>query len=432
MRRSPIMFNQGMDTLGSAAEDAAFDIFDLSADDVVSNPEGEGGYNDPLLYRPSISHKNAKNKAYSSRIRPITNVHESTKTDGGKIVPWNIYSKWIYYWKKEGDKEGGIYIDCPSNDDKSRNSIITTAFFMLKDHDIQTFRDIAKTYFSRKKYHWSLFQILLDVQDPELQGQVKIMRYGNQLYDLIEAQRKSDASMGKVGTVVWDPFQGKDLLFKVYEGTGDSGQKMTKYDQCLFDDSKTGMTLTGKLEDKITMAQVNDPATRSAVREYLIKNSPKLVEKVKFQPWTESDEEKYVSMMKVIINDDRIFNDIVRETRRKGGLLAKKQYEMGGSSTSLDQPITAQFDASALPKAEPASNIASAVSEIAAATAAPAQAPAPIAATDTAPAAPMAQIATPAAASIVDASDNANATLLPTNETEQEQGEVAFDFSKLD
>lgn len=278
------------------------DFLSTSTGDIQTDDFQESNL-DPDYYRPAINHKEAKDRVYKGRGRFVPNVLDRNVQ---KI------SKYIFCLPNTGS-EGKFYVDTPEGEAAKKN-IVTQAFFALREHESITYQQIAKEHFSRKMYHWMLYMIMNDVQEPDLVGKVKILRFGKIINDKIEYESKIDASTGKTTEIaVHDPFEGKDLILHVNEITNDKNQKMTSYTQSNFDEL-SAISLDGM---KTRMVKNND--SMKTIFEYLQANSPDLT-KAAHKPWTEDDEERVIKSVQALVDDDNLFNQIYKKSYGKNFL----------------------------------------------------------------------------------------------------------------
>jgi len=267
----------------------------------LQNDDFDNSTADPDYYRPAINHKNAKDRTYKGRGRFVPNVHDRNIQ---KIT------KYIFCLPVAGDETSKFYVDVPEGEQAKKN-IVTQAFFALKDHESVTYQQIAKDHFSRKMYHWMLYLIMQDDQEPDLAGLVKIFRFGKKIDGKIEYESKPDASVQKTSEIaVHDPFKGKDLILHINEITNDRGQKMTSYDQSKFDDLSSISLDCGK-----TRLEKNQENMK-IIFEFLKENSPDL-SKCAHKAWTDDEEERIIKTVQFLVDDDTLFNQIYKKAYGK-------------------------------------------------------------------------------------------------------------------
>jgi len=269
------------------------------------------GETNPDLYRVSLDLETVKNRQYNARGRFVKD--PTWKGADGKFVA-KVYKK-MYYIINPDQPDRKMYVECPSNwNVPTSQNILSSAFFKLRDMDSVTLKRIANGNFNRLEYWWSLFQIMIDEQQKDLEGKVKILRYGKPVNDIIEAASKGQPALGKEGLDVFNSFKGKDFFLNVFEKTvedkekgGGATKKFPSYEKSSFDDAITSMQINNVRVN-------NDPAGRTAVLEYL-KDAPSL-RQMESTKWDEAMEQKVIESMRITIGDDNILNQILDDARK--------------------------------------------------------------------------------------------------------------------
>lgn len=283
-------------------------IFDMKAEDFEDKNEGNQFNQD--FYSPRLDLDTVKNKTYSARIRFVPNVY-SGKERKDRI------RKYTYYLPDPDNVGRKYYIDAPCNDPKAKD-IATNAYMMFvyeksKIYDqlvpIQVTKNCKEL--KRNTYNYSLVQVMLDAQQPEMQGHVKIFRYGKAVNDKCDLLIKGDLAVGRASVIPFDPFKGKDFLLTIVEGVNSNGNSTYDYDKSSFDDGIVAMSLDG---GKTRVPLNNDG--KKAIYEYLKNESPKL-DQVEFKPLTPQEEDKLVRTVRMLINDDYWFNKVYKYTYGK-------------------------------------------------------------------------------------------------------------------
>lgn len=255
----------------------------------VSKQEYSSGATNPDFYVPKVDDDKATNRIYKARIRFLPNWKDPAKS---KI------SKFLYFIANGEDK---FYVDCPSNFDAKKPNIITEAYFATWKHDTASVRQTSSN-FKRKSFYWALVQIVEDKQHPELEGKIKIMRFGNQIDKLIVKQAEEVAGRSKVN--VFNPFTGKELFLDIREKTFE-GEKQITYDESYFADERSAIMIDGK-------RVVPDPSSQPQVFEYLKANSPDLSQTYP-QQWDEETETKVIGAVRDLLGVPSIFNTIYKK-----------------------------------------------------------------------------------------------------------------------
>lgn len=310
--------------------DAAFEevdnMFGLEDEATKIIKEDDFSESNPDFYRPSISHKNAKNKTYSARGRFVPNPHDPAN---------HIVRKFIYYLPDPEFEDRNMYIDCLSNEKGKKSNIISEAYFHMYKHEYATFQQIAKKFFQRKTYWWQLFYIMIDEQDTDVEGKIKIFRYGTAIHDKIVSQATENPSLGKKATTVYHPFKGKDLLLHIGEKNYDdkSGGKTTKgvtYEQSEFDGDVTTFSLD--------QGQTRMPMTKEAaqqVQQFIKENSPDMSQ-IYYNPWDTETEDKAIMAVRNLIQDEKTF-DLVMKKAYKSGAVERAHIAMEHISAASDK-----------------------------------------------------------------------------------------------
>lgn len=297
-----------MSTENSAFNDASF--FDEDKEALITKEQKND--TNPDLYRISLDMDTVKNRTYNARGRFVKDIN--FKGEDGKYVA-KVMKK-MYYIINPTNTDQKMYVECPSNwKVPTSQNILSSAFFKLRDMDSVTMKRIANNNFGQKQYWWSLFQILIDDQQKDLEGKVKIMRYGKPVNDMIEAASNGQPSLGKEGIDVFNPFKGKDFLLNVFEkqiedkdAGGGKTKKFPSYEKSSFDDSIQSMMIGGKRVN-------NDAEGRTIVSEYLVKESPSLSQMASVK-WDDAMEQMVIDSMRITIGDDHLLDQILNDCRK--------------------------------------------------------------------------------------------------------------------
>lgn len=243
---------------------------------------------DPDFYRPSLKHDKIVEGKYEAKGRFIKNPRR------GQPDVMKVYA----YYLPNPEGKGNYYVTCTSNESKSKPNIITDAFFALKDHQVAAHRATAKRHFSRKIFWYSLYQIMDDRQQPELNNKIKIFRYGDAVNKLIEKEEKA-------GVIVNHPKNGVDFQLVIQEKSTENG-KFPTYEFSFFERKEQPISLdSGK-------TRVNWEADKMALAIHCRDNSPNLVEKVQHVPWSNDLEKKVIKTVRGLIDDDALFGKIYK------------------------------------------------------------------------------------------------------------------------
>ncbi len=274
-------------------------IFDLTEED-ISVDDGYGGERNPDFYGPSLKNKSVKEGYYKSKIRFVPNVNDKNL----QIVP-----KFIYYLPDPDNAERSFYVDCPSNfhGKGSRGNILSTAFFHLKDSESKVIRDMAKDFFSRKRYYWSLIQVIIDTFEEEEEGKIKIFRFGKQVYDMLEREKTDDPKVGKKGIIPHDPFNGKEFVLWIEKKQINENRQIVSYEKSYFDDKLTSISF-----DKGETRLESNAENKKLIFNFLKKSSPDLSQCMP-KEWDRQTEKKVIESVKSIIGDTGVFDVVYKK-----------------------------------------------------------------------------------------------------------------------
>jgi len=232
------------------ANEKEFDIFSVGVSDLDTGGEKKGGSD---LYAPKA--EQGSDGTYSSQIRFLPNPSNPRKPFIRKYV----------YWLTDSDGKG-FYVDSPST--VGDKCVIQDMFFKLRNSDSAVDNKMSEEL-KRKEVYYALVQIVTDKQNPALEGQIKIFKFGYKIKLKIddELNPKFDEPVQ-----VFDPFEGKNFELNISKKGG-----FPNYDSCKFM-SKTGpMVLEGE--------PVTDSAdSRTAILAYL--NAAPKLDSWDYTPWT--------------------------------------------------------------------------------------------------------------------------------------------------
>jgi len=112
----------------------------------------------------------------------------------------------------------------------------------------------------RREVFYALVQIVKDPQNRDLEGQVKVMKFGYKIKTKIDEELNPQFDEP---TQVFDPFEGKNFELVISKKGG-----FPNYDSCKFHGNKSPMTIEGEPVS-------DDDASRKAILE-LLKEAPEL------------------------------------------------------------------------------------------------------------------------------------------------------------
>lgn len=262
------------------AQDKEFDIFGVSVDDLDTGEQKTGGSD---LYKPKPDQ--GKDGVYSSLIRFLPNPKNPTKPFIRKFV----------YWLEDRDGNG-FYVDSPSTvGDKCP---VQDEFFRLRNSESAIEKKQSENL-KRREVYYALVQIIEDEQKPDLEGQVKIYKFGYKIKTKIdeELNPKFDEPC-----MVFDPFNGKNFELIITKKAG-----FPNYDSSKFQGSQKPMTLDGeKVKDT--------PESRKAILEYL--NGAPDLSNFDYTSWTEEERSKVMDVLSIYKSPGSNIDNISKNTNK--------------------------------------------------------------------------------------------------------------------
>ncbi len=132
-------------------------------------------------------------------------------------------------------------------------------FFKLRNSESAVDKKMSEGL-KRREVFYALVQIVKDPQNRDLEGQVKIMKFGYKIKAKIDEELNPQFDEP---TQVFDPFEGKNFELVISKKGG-----YPNYDSSKFQGSRTAMTIKG---ESVTA----DEPGRSAILDY-IKDAPEL------------------------------------------------------------------------------------------------------------------------------------------------------------
>jgi hypothetical protein len=230
-----------------------FDIFNLSVDDIDSYQRTESKGSD--LYKPTADQ--GKDGVYTSLIRFVPNPKNPQKSIVRKFV----------YWLEDGEGKGAYY-DSPST--IGEKCPVQDLFFKLRNSESAVDKKMAEKL-KRREIYYSLVQIIKDPQNPDMEGSVKVFKYGYQIKQKIDEELNPQFDEP---CQVFDLFEGKNFELKVTKSAGYNSFTASK-----FQGKRTALTIDGS-------AMGNTGDDRKKIMEYL-KEVPEL-DSFDFKPWDDS------------------------------------------------------------------------------------------------------------------------------------------------
>ena len=238
-----------------------YDIFNVSVDDLDTGEQKKTGSD---LYTPKPDQ--GPDGVYRSLIRFLPNAKNPRKPFIRKFV----------YWLE--DREGnGFYADSPSTiGDKCP---VQDMFFKLRNSESAVDKKMSESL-KRRENFYALVQIVKDPQNRDLEGQVKVYKFGWKIKTKIEEELNPQFDEP---TQVFDPFEGKNFELVISKKGG-----FPNYDSSKFQGTKSPMVLAG---EPVT----NTDEARKGILEYLT-GAPDL-SNFEYNPWTDETRNKVMNVL---------------------------------------------------------------------------------------------------------------------------------------
>jgi hypothetical protein len=261
------------------------DIFNLDANDFVEKTETR----ESELYKPDP--KKGKDNVYKSLIRFVP-FHKDPKKS--KVKKYS-------YWLTDPLTSDSFSVDCPSS--INQKSILQDTFWKLKKSPSVAEQKLSDK-FKRRENYYALVQILKDDQDPSLVGKIKIMKFGQKLNNIIQAELQPE--YGKPYNP-FDPFKGRVMALTVTIVAG-----FNNYDTSKFVGDENALMLDGKPIEQ-------NPETMGKFVEFLKANSPDL-SNYDYKEWTDETREKVKSVIENTVPTMRTTENITKEASRPSNI----------------------------------------------------------------------------------------------------------------
>lgn len=199
---------------------AEFDIFNLGVGDIETYKPKESGGSD--LYKPTADQ--GKDGTYRALVRFVPNPKNPSKS---------IVRKYVY-WLEDGNGNGSYY-DSPSTVGDS--CPVQDLFFKLRNSDSAVDRKMSENL-KRREVFYSLVQIIKDPNNPDMEGKVKVFKYGYKVKQKIDEELNPQFDEP---TQVFDIFEGKNFELVITKQGG-----YNAYDSSKFQGKRSAMTVNGK------------------------------------------------------------------------------------------------------------------------------------------------------------------------------------------
>jgi len=233
---------------------ADFDIFNLSVNDVETHKAAASNTND-VIYKPSAD--DGKDGTYKALVRFVPNPENPRKSLVRKYVHWLT------------DPSGsGRLVDSPTS--VGEKCPIQDAFFRLRKSDSAIDRKMSEKLKRREQYY-SLIKVIKDPQNPSMEGQYMIFKFGYKIKEKIDEELSP--AFGEP-TQVFDLFEGKNFEL-IITRQGD----YNNYDKSKFSAS-TSAVMVGDAPAERT------PESMQAIKAEL-ESAPSL-SVYEYKPWDDS------------------------------------------------------------------------------------------------------------------------------------------------
>lgn len=198
---------------------AEFDIFNLGVADVDTHETQASSGSD--LYKPTAD--DGKDGTYKAIIRFVPNPSN----------PRNSLVKKYVHWLTNASGDGKM-VDSPST--VGEKCPIADVFFKLRKSDSAVDRKMSDKLKRREQY-FALVKVIKDPQNPDLEGQYKIFKFGYKIKEKIDEELKP--AFGEP-TQVFDLFAGKNFEL-IISRQGD----FNNYDKSKFSSSTSAIDMAG-------------------------------------------------------------------------------------------------------------------------------------------------------------------------------------------
>lgn len=239
-----------------------FDIFNLSVSDLDTGDRQNSGGSD--LYSPKPDQ--GQDGTYRSLIRFLPNVKNPRKPYVRKFV----------YWLEDRDGNG-FYADSPST--VGEKCPVQDLFFKLRNSESAVDKKMSEGL-KRREVFYALVQIVKDPQNRDLEGQIKVFKFGYKVKAKIDEELNPQFDEP---TQIFDPFEGKNFELVLSKKGG-----YPNYDSCKFQGSKTPMTINGQ-----AVSDTNEG--RKMILDYL-KDAPDLAN-FDYKAWNDEQRNKIMNVL---------------------------------------------------------------------------------------------------------------------------------------
>jgi hypothetical protein len=259
-----------------------FDIFNLGVNDVDTHETQASSGSD--LYKPTAD--DGKDGTYKAMIRFVPN----------PTNPRNSLVKKYVHWLTNANGDGKM-VDSPST--IGAPCPIADVFFKLRKSDSAVDRKMSDKLKRREQY-FALIKIIKDPQNPELEGQYKVFKFGYKIKEKIDEELKP--AFGEP-TQVFDLFAGKNFEL-IITRQGD----FNNYDKSKFSSKTSPVEIDGK-------AATRTPEVMKAIKTEL-EATPSL-EPYEYKAWDGETLDFVNSILRNYLNPGSSIDSVVNKPAAK-------------------------------------------------------------------------------------------------------------------
>lgn len=204
------------------------DVMDFDSTNLeVFQEKPSNGARNANVYKTNPNNSKAEDGHYRSRLRILYN-------------PYSLKQSIVHQAEYAMSDQDGFFLVKSSLGDGDRNCPIFKSWKKLWFSGDEAKKEWAKKMYEKNESDWCLVQILEDLNQPDMVGQVKVMKLPKVIYTKLTAKMNPSAESGKAPVPVMDYLIGLVLDMDVTPGPDDPKQPSRKqreisYDLCEFD-----------------------------------------------------------------------------------------------------------------------------------------------------------------------------------------------------
>lgn len=291
-------------------DDFSSSFFETSIEELENEGIENDYVSDPNMYAPTLEDEKAVNREYKSHVRFLKNPRR-TATNGKK----NIISKYVVFIQNPNNPNSKMMVDDISH--INRDNIITNAFFHTRNSKSLAMQNMGKQNFSRRSYNWTLVKIEKDSQHPELDNKIKVMRFANQIDEIMTKALENKPEDGIIAKLYSDPIKGFKFILNINEKEVDNkneeGKKfmMTNYTDSRFVDQSSVLQF-----DEVPADWHTSKEGMAKMFQHINENCP-VLEDYEAKMWDEETENMVIEAVRKLIDDPIEFDKIYHKTYKK-------------------------------------------------------------------------------------------------------------------